>query len=105
MREEGIQFVKACDVFCKAYEFLFSPVPEIDSRHGPDAVLRCQPEEVEDTGGVVDIGKGQAGDSLPLRLGKQAGQAHRAVFKAEVGVAVEVHGAGRLSAAAGERPS
>ncbi len=90
-----VQLKETFLVFGQTDVLLLYAVAEVDADHGMDALLLGLPDKREYSCRTVNIGQRQGIKFLALRLRDKFSDRQAAVFKAEVGVAVEVHGNGK----------
>jgi hypothetical protein len=78
-REEFVQFPEPFVVACNAGVEQPVPVAELDPRDRVHPVLAAGHDEIHYAHGIVDVGQGQGGDSLPGGLFDQGFHGHGAV--------------------------
>lgn len=89
--EQLVQLAEARIVAGQADVQQFRPFPELDARHGADAVLGSQAHEIGDAGGGMDIGEGEGAHAGLGGLLQQGLRLEQAVLEAEPAVRVEEH--------------
>lgn len=90
--EVAIEFVEAFLILCQADVGLIAAIAEINTNYRMNTCLLRSADKRKNSRRTVDVGECKGIDPLGFRIRYQGLDRHRAVFEAEVGMAVGEHG-------------